>query len=77
MKSNYENQVSIWLEAQQEELEARKEWEMDLLEEEQSDMEAEKTSVEAQFELARQRKEAIEQELGNSIKDAAPKFGLG
>ena len=77
MKSNYENQVSIWLEAQQEELEAQKEWEMDLLEEEQSDMEADKTSVEAQLELAKQRKEAIEQELGNSIKDAAPKFGLG
>ena len=26
--------------------------------------------------IVKQRKEAIEQELGSSIKDAAPKFGL-
>ena len=76
-KTAYEQQINEWIDAQKESLDMQKEWEMDLLEEEQADMEAEKTSVEAQLELAKQRKEAIEQELGNSIKDAAPKFGLG
>jgi len=75
-KSNYENNVSIWLEAQQEQLEAQKEWEMDLLAEEQADMEAEKTSVEAQLEIVKQEKQNIEQALGQAIQDSAPKFGL-
>ena len=76
MKTNYENNVSIWLEAQQEQLEAQKEWEMDLLAEEQADMEAEKNSVEAQLELVKQEKQNIEQALGQAIQDSAPKFGL-
>ena len=76
MKSNYENNVSIWLEAQQEQLDAQKEWEMDLLAEEQADLEAEKTSVEAQLEIVKQEKQNIEQALGQAIQDSAPKFGL-
>ena len=72
----YENQVSIWLDYQKEQLEAQQEWEMDLLAEEQADYEAEKESIAAELELVKQRKESIEQELGSSIKDAAPKFGL-
>ena len=75
-KLNYENNVSIWLQAAKEELEAQQEWEMDLLAEEQADYEAEKEGIAAELELVKQRKEAIEQELGSSIKDAAPKFGL-
>ena len=76
MKTNYENNVSIWLEAQQEQLEAQKEWEMDMLAEEQADLEAEKTSVETQLELIKQEKQNIEQMLGQAIQDSAPKFGL-
>ena len=76
MKAAYENNVSIWQEAQLEQLEAQEEWEMDLLSEEQSDLEAEKTSIEAQLQLAEERKKAIEQQLGQSIQDSAPKFGL-
>ena len=76
MKTNYENNVSIWLEAQQEQLEAQKEWEMDMLSEEQADLEAEKTSVETQLELIKQEKQNIEQMLGQAIQDSAPKFGL-
>ncbi len=76
MKSNYENNVSIWLEAQQEQLDAQKEWEMDMLAEEQADLEAEKTSVEAQLEIVKQEKQNIEQALGQAIQDSAPKFGL-
>lgn len=75
-KANYENNVSIWLTAAKEELEAQQEWEMDLLAEQQADYEAEKESIAAELELVKQRKESIEQELGSSIKDAAPKFGL-
>ena len=75
-KANYENNVSIWQEAQLEQLEAQRDWEMDLLAEEQADLEAEKTSIEAQLSLAEERKKAIEQQLGQSIQDAAPKFGL-
>ena len=76
MALDYENQVSIWVQAQKDELEMQQEWEMDLLAEEQADYEAEKESIAAELELVKQRKEAIEQELGQSIKDAAPKFGL-
>ena len=76
MKSNYENNVSIWLEAQQEQLEAQKEWEMDLLAEEQSDMEAEKNSIEVQLQRVQEEKKNVEQALGNAIQDSAPKFGL-
>jgi hypothetical protein len=50
---------------------------MDLLAEEQSDMEAEKTSIETQIQLAKDRKDAIQSALDSEIKDAAPKFGLG
>ena len=74
---DYDNNINDWLQAQRDELDAQKEWEMDLLAEEQADYEAEKTSIEAELELVKQRKEAIEQELSQSIKDAAPKFGLG
>ena len=76
VQAYYENQVSIWLDYQKEQLEAQQEWEMDLLGEEQADYEAEKESIAAELELIKQRKESIEQELGSSIKDAAPKFGL-
>ena len=75
-KAAYENNVSIWLEAQQEELEAQEEWEMDLLAEEQADMEAEKNSVEVQLQRVQEEKKSIEQALGQAIQDSAPKFGL-
>ena len=75
-KTQYAQQVDEWLEAMKEQLDGQKEWEMDLLAEEQADFEAEKESIAAELELVKQRKESIEQELGSSIKDAAPKFGL-
>ncbi len=75
-KTQYAQQVDDWLEAMKEQLDGQKEWEMDLLAEEQADYEADKESIAAELELVKQRKESIEQELGSSIKDAAPKFGL-
>ena len=76
MKSAYENNVSIWMEAQLEQLEAQEEWEMDLLAEEQADMEAEKNTVEVQLQRVQEEKKNIEQALGQAIQDSAPKFGL-
>jgi len=76
-KTGYENNINEWIEAQKEQLDMQKEWEMDLLAEEQADMEAEKDSIDAQIQLAQERKKNIEQMLGQSIQDAAPKFGLG
>lgn len=76
LKSNYEENVSIWLEASMENLEAQEEYEMDLLAEEQSDMEAEKNSIEVQLQRVQEEKKNVEQALGNAIQDSAPKFGL-
>ena len=76
MKGQYENNVSIWTEAQLEQLEYQEQAEMDLLAEEQSDMEAEKNSVEVQLQRVQEEKKNIEQALGNAIQDSAPKFGL-
>ena len=76
-KAAYENNVSIWTEAQLEQLEAQEEWEMDLLSEEQADMEAEKNSIEVQLQRVQEEKKNVEQALGNAIQDSAPKFGLG
>ena len=75
-KSNYENNVSIWLEASLEQLEAQEEYEMDMLSEEQADMEAEKNMVEVQLQRVQEEKKNIEQALGQAIQDSAPKFGL-
>ncbi len=77
MKNNYENNVSIWQQAAEEELAMQKECELDMLEEEQSDMEAEKESIELQLKLVEERKKNIEQALGQAVSDSAPKFGLG
>lgn len=76
MKTAYEQQIEDWKTYQKEQLEMQQEYEMDLLAEEQTEYEAEKEGIAAELELVKQRKEAIEQELGQSIKDAAPKFGL-
>ena len=76
MKTNYENNVSIWLEAQQEQLEAQEEWEMDLLAEEQADMEAEQQMVENRLKRIQAQKDSLKQSLDKAIQDSAPKFGL-
>ena len=76
MQSQVENNISIWLDYQKEQLDMQQEWEMDLLAEEQNDYEMEKTCIEAEIEMVKERKQAIEQQLGEAIKDSAPKFGL-
>ncbi len=75
-QQNYENNISIWLDYQRQQLDAQQEYEMDMLAEEENDYEMEKTSIEAEMELIKERKETIKQQLGEAAKDSAPKFGL-
>ncbi len=77
MNQNYQNNISIWLEAAQTQLEAEQEAALAPLEMEQTDMELEKESVETQLAYAKERLQSIEQACSEEIKDSAPKFGLG
>ena len=77
MKNNYDNNVSIWLEAQQEQLEAQEEWEMDLLAEEEADITAEKDYVDIRLKSIQEQKKNIQSALDQAIQESAPKFGLG
>ena len=70
MSQNYQNNVSIWLEAEQDAALAP-------LEAEQTDMELDKESVETQLAYAKERLQSIEQACSEETKNAAPKFGLG
>ena len=75
--AQYQNNVSIWLEAAKAQLEAEQDAALVPLEAEQTDMELDKEAVETQLAYARERLQAIEQACSEGIKDAAPKFGLG
>lgn len=77
MSQNYQNNVSIWLEAAKEQLEAEQDAALAPLEKEQTDMELEKESVETQLAYAKERLQSIEQACSEETKNAAPKFGLG
>lgn len=77
MSQNYQNNVSIWLEAAKEQLEAEQDAALAPLEAEQTDMELDKESVETQLAYAKERLQSIEQACSEETKNAAPKFGLG
>ena len=77
MSQNYQNNVSFWLEAAKEQLEAEQDAALAPLEMEQTDMELEKESVETQLAYAKERLQSIEQACSEETKNAAPKFGLG
>ena len=77
MSQNYQNNVSIWLEAAKEQLEAEQDAALAPLEMEQTDMELENESVETQLAYAKERLQSIEQACNEETKNAAPKFGLG
>lgn len=77
MSSNYQSNVSIWLEAAKAQLEAEQDAALAPLEAEQTDMELEKESTETQLAYAKERLQALEQACSEGIKDSAPKFGLG
>ena len=77
MSSQYQNNVSIWLEAQKAQLEAEQDAVLAPLEAEETDMDLEKESCEAQLADAKARLESIKQACSEGIKDSAPTFGLG
>lgn len=77
MSSRYQNNVSIWLEAQKAQLEAEQDMVLAPLEAEETDMDLEKESCEAQLADAKARLESIKQACSEGIKDSAPTFGLG
>lgn len=77
MTTNYSNNVSIWLEAQKEVLNAEQDMVLDALQDEENDYEMEKTSIETELEYIKERKQALESALTEGVKDSAPKFGLG
>lgn len=77
MSSNYESNISVWLEAQKAQLEAEQDMALAPLEAEETDMDLEKESCEAQLADAKARLESIKQACSEGIKDSAPTFGLG
>ncbi len=77
MSSNYEANISVWLEAQKAQLEAEQDMALAPLEAEETDMDLEKESCEAQLADAKARLENIKQACSEGIKDSAPSFGLG
>ena len=77
MKTEYQQGVSIWLEAQKEQLNYEQDMVLDALQDEENDYEMEKTSIETELEYIKERKQAIESALAEGVKDSAPKFGLG
>ena len=77
MSSNYEANISVWLEAQKAQLELEQDEALAPLEEKETEMDLEKESCEAQLADARARLESIKQACSEGIKDSAPTFGLG
>ena len=75
--NEYENNVSIWLEAAKEQLEAEQDEALGELEAEQTDIELDLSSCETQLETARARLESVKSACSQEAKDSAPKFGLG
>ena len=77
MTAQYQSNISIWLEAQKEQLEREQEAALAPLEAQETEMDLEKESCEAQLADAKARLESIKQACSEGIKDSAPTFGLG
>ena len=77
MSSQYQSNVSIWLEAAKEQLEAEQDAALAPLEAEETDIELDNQSCEAQLADAKARLESVKQACSEGIKDSAPTFGLG
>ena len=75
--SNFQTNVSIWLEAQQEALELEQNEVLLPLEMEETDIDLDMESCETQLEYAKARLENIKSACSDGIKNSAPTFGLG
>lgn len=77
MSQQYQNNVSIWLQAQEAALEEEQDAALAPLEAQETEMDLERESCETQLADARARLESIKQACSEGIKDSAPTFGLG
>ena len=77
MSQGYQNNLSIWLQAAEAQIEAEQDAALAPLEMEQTDMELERDSVESQLAYARERLKGIEQACSEEMQNSAPKFGIG
>ena len=77
MSSQYQSNVSIWLQAQEAQLEAEQDEVLLPLKSEETEMDLERESYEMQLADAKARLDGIKQACSEGIKDSAPTFGLG
>ncbi len=75
--TNYENNISIWLEDQKAQIEAEQDAVLLPLQDAETEYDLEKQSLEVKLENIKERKQSIDKALGEAIRDSAPKFGLG
>lgn len=77
MSSQYESNVSIWLEAQKAQLEEEQNAALLPLEAQETEIDLDNTAIETELQYARERLKNIEQACSQEIQSSAPKFGLG
>ncbi len=77
MASQHEQNVSIWVEAAKAQLEEEQNAALLPLESEETDIELDNESCEAQLADAKARLESVQQACSEGIKNSAPRFGLG
>ena len=77
MSSNYQMNISVWLEAQKTQIEAEQDAALAPLEAEQTDIDLEQAGLETQMADAKARLDSLKQACSEGIKESAPTFGLG
>lgn len=77
MSSQYQSNISVWLAAQEAQIEAEQDEVLLPLKAEETDMDLERESYEIQLKDAQARLDGIKQACDQGIKDSAPTFGLG
>lgn len=77
MSSQYESNVSIWVEAQKAQLEEEQNAALLPLEAQETEIDLDNTAIETELQYARERLKNIEQACSQEIQSSAPKFGLG
>ena len=77
IESLYNQNASIWLEAEKAALEEAQDAALAPLEEQETEWDMEKEVCETQLADARARLESISEALKDGIKNSAPTFGLG
>ena len=77
MNTQYQNNVSIWLDAAKSQLEAEQDAALEPLNYEDTMIDLEKEQKETRLKLIQEEIQSYDQLVSQEAKDAAPKFGLG